>query len=453
MENYIIARVILMPEGDIHIAYSNRQAYYCTPKALLLLLSDPLNFLEKGALFLTASTYILNKRSEPLEEIQGLTLLSVYSDKRLVCEFPELFQLLYSPYITAQKMASENLFLNISDLIDEEIDEKKAMLHLYMAYTQSSTKNSRRRRNSLGISAEAHSKIVSEIINTTTKHVVNPAKTKANFSLVVEAMKQEAATKENEEIEAELVEEQEANGSELVTFQEFADLKGVLVGTVYKWKEKEKLTTAIKDEKRGWLVDRNEVVVDRRPGKTIAPLKDGSGRKFIQLKGRDYKSVQLYIEERNLVTELVRPYVRTYEEAKYYEKHYYHEVKWECGSAMIIDINPDYFSEADGKTNRQLIADGESPVVPGSEQYKFHLHHIGQKKDSPLAIIPGYDHNDEKLYSIFHPGKTAKEDLHGKEFEKQKREFWATYMQKIDEYGGFKKIPYLNPKHKRGGKK
>ncbi len=210
---------------------------------------------------------------------------------------------------------------------------------------------------------------------------------------------------------------------------------------------KGKLASAFKDEKNKWLIDINDKATDRRAGRTTIPLPDG--RKRVRIRGEDYDSVQKYIKERNLVTDNVRQFIRTKEEIKYYEAHSYHEVSWESGNAMIIDINPDYFSEKHGKTNRQLIADNKSPVVPRKEDYEYVLHHIGQNNNSPLAIIPGNDHGDQKWFSIFHVGKTCSEELHRQDFDKQKRQFWNEYIKMYDQNGGYRGIAYLNPKHKR----
>lgn len=62
MEIFKISRIILLPEGDMHIAYHNRQTYECTPRSLLLLLAEPFGFADKGADFLSPSTYVVNKK-------------------------------------------------------------------------------------------------------------------------------------------------------------------------------------------------------------------------------------------------------------------------------------------------------------------------------------------------------------------------------------------------------
>lgn len=234
-----------------------------------------------------------------------------------------------------------------------------------------------------------------------------------------------------------------------ITLEEFAARHNVKPRAVKEWINKEKIKSVRRDENNQYWVKSDERVMDFRANRTVEERKDGTGRKSIHLRGATYADLQKYIEERGLVTSAVRPFIRVYEEIKYYENHYYHEVQWETGSALIIDINPDYYSKTEGKTNREIIASGGSPVVPGNEGYRFHLHHIGQKPESPFAIIPEYDHNCAELYSVFHQGKVSKVDLHDKCYEEQKRLFWKTYIKYYDQCGSFVKIPYLNPKKKR----
>lgn len=165
-----------------------------------------------------------------------------------------------------------------------------------------------------------------------------------------------------------------------------------------------------------------------------------------RLAGNSYLDVQRYIRDNRLFSDQVRKYIRTYEEAKYYMDNGYREVNWFGNSALIIDIDLDYFSKKHNATNRKLIAAGRSPVVPSYEDQTFDLHHVGQKKDSPLAIIPSGIHNGQKTYSIFHSGHSSDEDLHNTAFDLQRQKFWLVYVQQNDEYGGYHKIPYVNRK-------
>lgn len=465
MEAYTIARVVLMPNGDIHIVYHNRQTYYCTARALLLLLSDPLEFLERGKDFLDISTYLLNKNQDSVDKVQGLTLLTVYSDKRFVGEFPELFKLIYSPYILSTSEADQNMNMSLENLQSFPRDDKQDLIRLYMAYTQSAFVSGQRKKHRVDISAETQSKIVSEIINTSIKATIKRAEKVEDIqsTLIIlnkKANIQDKVVDKDEDFEETMIitsndsgaKEKKANdrtSSSLITIEEYAAKYGKKVQTIKEWGKKGKIQSIYRDTNKQYWVDANETAIDLRANRRVAERNDGTGRKCVRLLGNSYTDLQKYIEERGLVTSNVRLFIRSYEEVKYYEKHNYHEVKWETGSALIIDINPDYYCKTEGKTNREIIAAGGSPVVPQNEGYKFHLHHIGQQSESPFAIIPEYDHNSIALYSIFHRGKSSAKDLHDKSYEEQKHNFWKAYLKYYDQYGSFSKIPYLNPKRKR----
>lgn len=473
MEPYTIARIILLPDGDIHIAYHNRQTYYCTPRALLLLLCEPLQFPEQGKNFLDISTYVVNKKLEVVEKVQGLTLLTVYSDKHFACEFTELFRLMYSPYILSSSEVDQHMNLSFETLQAFPRDDKQDLIRLYMAYTQSAFSGGQKRRQKVDVSAETQSKIVSEIISTVLNATVKRVENDGDVAPVMEILNKKANIPErilqmDKDFEQtkilDLIEKDNAGSDDktladsttdaspkdtFITLEEFAIKHNVKERTVKEWIYRGKIKSAHCDENKRYWLDSNEPVIDRRANRKVAERNDGTGRKSVHLKGTTYADVQKYIEERGLVTSAVRPFIRVYEEIKYYENHYYHEVQWEIGSALIIDINPDYYSKSEGKTNREIIASGGSPVVPGNEGYRYHLHHIGQKPGSPFAIIPEYDHNSAELYSIFHQGKASKEDLHDKNFEEQKRIFWKTYIDEYDRSGSYARIQYLNPKHKR----
>ena len=471
MEPYTIARVILLPDGDIHIAYHNRQTYYCTPKSLLLLLSEPLQFVNQGRDFLDISTYIVNKKNDLVEKVQGLTLLTVYSDKHFACEFTELFKLMYSPYILSSAKSNQYMRLTLEKLQSFTCDDKQNLILLYMVYTQSTLNSGQKKKQKVEISAETQSKIVSEIIGTTLKGTVKPVENKDDIVPIMEILNQKinsqgknvniydnyeqddiATVAENNSSNREAVETQVVDllcSDTHITLEEFAKIHSVKPMTVKEWIKKQKIKSVYLDKNKQYWIESNESVKDFRANRKVEERKDGTGRKSIHIQGNSYADVQKYIKERGLVTSAVRPFIRIYEEMKYYEKHYYHEVKWETGSALIIDINPDYYCKTEGKTNREIIASGGSPVVPGNEGYRYHLHHIGQKPESPFAIIPEYDHNSPELYSIFHQGKASKEDLHNKNYEEQKHTFWKTYIEEYDRSGSYSRIQYLNPKHKR----
>lgn len=444
MNTSIIARVLLMPDGGIHIAYMNKQTYFCIANVLFNLLSDPFNFVEKSGNELSASTGLLNKKQEGVENIPGLTLLTVSSDNKIVCEFPELFQILFLAAVNPVKN-NENMSFSQDWLQSLVINEKNAYLLLYMEQSRSGILRGLKRKSNVHVCAETQAKIFEEILKSSIQLAPSSFATSVAEASVVREYSGDIGCEETNTSSKQKI-------KKMVSVPEYALIHGMNAGSVHTWIKREKLKSAIKGENGKWLIDPDEIPSDGRAGRKVEARTDGSNRKNVHLKSTSYEDIQIYIKERNLVTDNIRPFVRTREEIKYYETRNYHEVAWESGNAMIIDINPDYYCKQCGKTNRELISSGESPVVPDADAYRFHLHHIGQQKNSPLAIIPEYDHNSKELYSCFHQGKSDNEDLHDRNFESKKRLFWNEYLEKYDQNGGYRGIKYLNPKSKRRAK-
>lgn len=260
MEAYTVARVVLLPDGDIHIAYQNRQTFYCTPRALLLLLSDPLQFAEQGRSFLDTSTYLLNKNLDLIDKIQGLTLLTVYSDKRIVCEFSELFKLMYSPYILSSSEADQKMNLSFEMLQSLPRDDKQDLIRLFMAYTQSVFANGQKKKRHLDIDAETKSKIVTEIISTSINGTVKREENGDDIAPVMEILNKKANLRERiididaefEQVEIIDMIEKATNDYEVtetdiavspsddsyISIEEFAKIHGVKVQTVKEWIKK-----------------------------------------------------------------------------------------------------------------------------------------------------------------------------------------------------------------------
>ena len=69
-------------------------------------------------------------------------------------------------------------------------------------------------------------------------------------------------------------------------------------------------------------------------------------------------------------------------------------------TALVRNIDLNYIDELTGKTNLQLMQDGKAPFDPTGQKYE--LHHIGQKKDSPLAILTQAEHRQNGNDTIWH---------------------------------------------------
>lgn len=69
-------------------------------------------------------------------------------------------------------------------------------------------------------------------------------------------------------------------------------------------------------------------------------------------------------------------------------------------TALVRKIDLNYVDDLTGKTNLQLMQEGYAPYDPTGQ--KYHLHHIGQTNDSPLAVLTQLEHNGKGSTSIWH---------------------------------------------------
>lgn len=85
-------------------------------------------------------------------------------------------------------------------------------------------------------------------------------------------------------------------------------------------------------------------------------------------------------------------------------------------------------TDAFGRTNAQRVAANLAPI--DATGIPFELHHIGQKSDSPLAILSYSDHHSSENYSILHYAEQGK-DISDAAWNKQKREVWKAILQMV----------------------
>jgi hypothetical protein len=105
--------------------------------------------------------------------------------------------------------------------------------------------------------------------------------------------------------------------------------------------------------------------------------------------------------------------------------------------AMVRTINWNYIDK-DGFTNVQRVAKGLSPLDDTGVAYE--LHHIGQKIDSPLAILTKSEHmqggNNKILHTLTGDGvHNEATGISNSEWSKQVKAFWEAYLQKAIEQG------------------
>ncbi len=439
MSKHLISRVIMLPDGTVHIALLDRQTVACTPDNLSELLSDPYGFIEKGQFESKATTKVVNPEHSALEHVKGLTLLRIYSDAEIVCVFPKLFHSLFDSI-----GASSTEPLDLTNLVmDMDLsDEKHFLMKFFFDFTNEPRSKLVVQRK-LGLDVEVRNEIMQETFNT----IFAKAAPEENASAPDRAESSEPlfpAAKEPEDV--------------FVSMQDFADMHGVSYSTVSGWVKKDKLRGVKKENGRIWINKNSPIPEDERRNRPMPPKSAQGIEKYMTPENgfNRQEATQDYIRNNNIVSPELGAFINNYDEIKYYESKFYREVNWNFRRALIIDIEPDYFSESAQMTNRQLIQAGKSPRVPGKDHVEFHIHHIGQKSNSPFAIIPGDVHL--KQYSVFHTSISKgikvenEEDVHDDLFKAHKKAFWLRYLQEYDKTGIYNDIEHTNLRHKKNGK-
>lgn len=95
--------------------------------------------------------------------------------------------------------------------------------------------------------------------------------------------------------------------------------------------------------------------------------------------------------------------------------------KW----ALIQDIDWN-FTDEENRTNAQRVAAGLNPIDSTGRSYE--VHHIGQKSDSPLAILTSNQHKSNNSILHSNTGSTIGEVDHGIVWQQQKRDFWKALL-------------------------
>jgi len=438
----LIARVILVGSGNIFIAVKNGQVVLCTNHSLLALFSSPLVFVNESYKEFKLMTGDINTPMRELKDIPGLTLATVYSDKHIECRFPELFKIL----IKAGGDNSPEKSLDMKDYMYQSSfsDTKEHYIHMYLNLVNQPSDETIVNRY-VALPSEVEHDIIHEMLNSRFKTSAPKTLNRIDEFDVDLSPSVDVIHHDPESSLQNLVKSPEDELKGFVSVAEYATIHSLKPEAVYHYIKNGRMLSAKKINSK-WHLSKND-----KPTPTNKKRGNPGGKPVIRLPGSSYEEVQQHIETRGIVTSKVRPFIRDYKEALYYERNNYHEVHWDGIIALIIDINPHYYCERLGKTNADLILAGDSPVVPNNDEYVYHLHHIGQKRNSPLAIIPEYDHNSKELYSHFHP-TTPTENLHDKQFEIIKKEFWRKYLKEYEIHTFFSKIPFKNHKRPKNNK-
>ncbi len=81
--------------------------------------------------------------------------------------------------------------------------------------------------------------------------------------------------------------------------------------------------------------------------------------------------------------------------------------------------------DADGRTNVQRVDANLAPIDATGKP--FELHHIGQRADSPLAILSWDEHHSSENHSVLHYAEQGK-DISNTVWNKQKQEIWKSVL-------------------------
>lgn len=442
--NRILARVILRSDGSVHIAFPDIRSIAATAGNLLELFSDPIDFIEEKSKIYEDTTIKINRKRTAVDKILGLTLAVVNADKQIVCDFPELFQFMFSNLGSNEDQWRE---LNMNSISLEKIfsDEKSFLLRYYLDFTGSKDPDIVI-RNSIRLRDEVQFEILREVLNMYFESKeTKPAKALQLSELIVSAASEEVFENTNDPV--------------MVGAAEYAKILGVSVQTLRKYIKQRRIKSARKASNGQWLFDPADRPIDwnLKAGRTGGGTKQEDGKSTRRPAEMSAADVEKYILKNHLFSAEVAPYIRTIKELDYYVKHNYHEIRVDGKPFLVLDVNIDYISSKTGKSNRELMKEGNPPVCPrrDREEYVWAVHHIGQTavKNFPLAIIEEYIHTGSGYNAIFHPGNSG-ENLHTPEFEALKKSFWKGFLAAYEAAGeDFNKIPYCNRKQDRGRKK
>ena len=449
-ESKNLARVILRSDGSVHIAFYDIRSIYATAENIMKFFSVPIEFIESESQKYEDSTHLINRKRVDLDNVLGLTLASVNSDKQIVCDFPELFQ--YIMQNSDEKAAKKHL--DMQDFEHKRIlsDEKAFLLRYYLEFTRN-LQTSLVIKKQIKLRDEVQFAIIREILNAYFTEELSQTKPIADLSQqIIQTQNQKMYSPDPEEPEG-----------EWVTANEYAIMLDVTTQTVLRYIKEGRIKSFTREENGRYRINKNVKPLDWDMRKGRKRKKNGEDKFYKRPAKGSAADVLETIRKNKHFTEAIAPYIRTYDELDYYVKKNYYEVCFSGRPALIIDVNPDYivpdnkvpqkvrdkYKSEPNKTfrNRDLMKEGFSPVVPhkAKDEYNFDIHHIGGRFTSPFCTIPSFEHNSKELSSVFHQG-TPEPNLHSSEFELQKKVFWKNYIEEYDKAGKFTAIPRLNSK-------
>lgn len=115
------------------------------------------------------------------------------------------------------------------------------------------------------------------------------------------------------------------------------------------------------------------------------------------------------------------------EEAQIYQKAGLEVIELSGKKALVRKIDWKLKDEF-GRTNKERVLSKLAPIAPDGKS--FELHHVGQKTDTPLAILMNSEHHAKENFNILHYADEGK-DITAEAFKKVKEQFWLDYLKYV----------------------
>ena len=469
-KNKAFARIVAAGDGKAYIILKNFHCCILSSDSLYSLLENPLNFIKRECRKYTSANGYPAHLSGKLSDIPGLTLAYLTEERQLICEHPEVI----CAVIQHARKADTQSQIRISEVLTDEkvLDEKQMCIKIFLSLGPKGGNSVENME--FVLSQDTQLQILSEILHN--RFFTRPIDESFFETVSTDSAEAISESQENhgddssagvsEDLDLpfslcnlptppatkppRLRDEKQARRNDgipdhYICMNDLCKRHNTTPATIHKYKREGKLHP-LKDN-RGHLWFDPDVFPEKAPGRRGRKMDSPRKVPSKPPKGSSYKDVQNYIQTNGYFSDTVRQFIRTMEELDYYLNNKYREMNWYGNPVLTIPVDLDYYSEVHKATNRELIVAGESPVVPGLD-VKYDLHHIGQRKNSPLCIIPSNIHNGPTTYSIFHSG-ASEEDVHTAAFALQRKKFWTVYLSMCDEYKSYDKIPYRNQNKKR----
>lgn len=111
---------------------------------------------------------------------------------------------------------------------------------------------------------------------------------------------------------------------------------------------------------------------------------------------------KLKIKEETGWSDEIIKYIDNMDQYKIYKDAGLHETEINGRKCLVKDIDMDYKDPKTGLTNRELMANGRSPIDSKTGE-KIELHHMGQDPEAPFAELNENSEHGDGNHSVLHP--------------------------------------------------